>query len=136
MASQAANVSRSMLVVARSVCCVILSRLRGRMCVWLLISVSSWRRPKCCAADGPKRSTSVSRSTSAIAANAELKSHIAAGDNLVLRDPKGNITPAESGAVVVMDVRTGEIVSLVSAPMYDPNIFTEKLAHAGLAAVE
>ena len=63
----------------------------------------------------------------AIAANAELQSHIAAGDNLVLRDPKGNITPAESGAVVVMDVRTGEIVSLVSAPMYDPNIFTEKL---------
>ena len=63
----------------------------------------------------------------AIAGNAELKSHIAAGDNLVLRDPKGNITPAESGAVVVMDVRSGEIVSLVSAPMYDPNIFTEKL---------
>ena len=70
---------------------------------------------------------SLPEAQSAIAANAELKSHIAAGDNLVLRDPKGNITPAESGAVVVMDVRTGEIVSLVSAPMYDPNIFTEKL---------
>ena len=70
---------------------------------------------------------SLPEAQSAIAANAELKSHIAVGDNLVLRDPKGNITPAESGAVVVMDVRTGEIVSLVSAPMYDPNIFTEKL---------
>ncbi len=70
---------------------------------------------------------SLPEAQSAIAANAELKSHIAAGDNLVLRDPKGNITPAESGAVVVMDVQTGEIVSLVSAPMYDPNIFTEKL---------
>ncbi len=74
-----------------------------------------------------KVNLSLPEAQSAIAANAELKSHIAAGDNLVLRDPKGNITPAESGAVVVMDVRTGEIVSLVSAPMYDPNIFTEKL---------
>lgn len=63
----------------------------------------------------------------AIASNNELKSHIATGDNLVLRDANGTITPAESGAVVVMDIRTGEVVSLVSAPMYDPNIFTEKL---------
>ena len=74
-----------------------------------------------------KVNLSLPEAQSAIAANAELKSHIAAGDNLVLRDPKGNITPAESGAVVVMDVGTGEIVSLVSAPMYDPNIFTERL---------
>lgn len=63
----------------------------------------------------------------AIATNKELKSHIAVGDNMVLRDTRGNITPAESGAVVVMDVHTGEVVSLVSAPMYDPNIFTDKL---------
>ena len=74
-----------------------------------------------------KVNLSLPEAQSAIATNAELKSHIAAGDNLILRDPKGNITPAESGAVVVMDVRSGEVVSLVSAPMYDPNIFTEKL---------
>ena len=75
-----------------------------------------------------KVNLSLPEAQSAIAANAELKSHIAAGDNLVLRDQKGNITPAESGAVVVMDVGTGEIVSpLVSRPMYDPNIFTERL---------
>jgi penicillin-binding protein 2 len=46
---------------------------------------------------------------------------------VVLRDAKGRLTPAESGAVVVMDIETGEIVSMVSAPMYDPNIFTERL---------
>ena len=63
----------------------------------------------------------------AIANDRELKSHIASGDDVVLRDAKGRLTPAESGAVVVMDIETGEIVSMVSAPMYDPNIFTERL---------
>jgi penicillin-binding protein 2 len=29
--------------------------------------------------------------------------------------------------VVVMDVRTGEVISMVSSPTYDPNIFTERL---------
>jgi len=70
---------------------------------------------------------SLSEAQRAIANDEELKSHIVAGDNLVLRDAKGSITPPESGAVVVMDVDTGEVVSLVSAPMYDPNIFTDRL---------
>lgn len=63
----------------------------------------------------------------AIASNEEIRQHIATGDDLVLRDAKGSLTPAESGAAVVMDIHSGEVVSMVSTPMYDPNIFTEKL---------
>ena len=63
----------------------------------------------------------------AIAGNKELKQHLSSGENMLLRDPIGKITAPESGAVVVMDVRTGEILSMVSSPTYDPNIFTERL---------
>ena len=63
----------------------------------------------------------------AIAGNKELKQHLSSGENMLLRDAVGKITAPESGAVVVMDVRTGEILSMVSSPTYDPNIFTERL---------
>jgi len=63
----------------------------------------------------------------AIADNRELKLHLASGENMLLRDQLGKITPPESGAVVVMDVNNGEIVSMVSSPTYDPNMFTDRL---------
>ena len=62
-----------------------------------------------------------------LASNPELVAHITSGDDLILRDSKGRLTPPESGAAIVMDIHTGNVVSLVSTPMYDPNIFTEKL---------
>ncbi|MEC8366473.1 MAG: penicillin-binding protein 2 [Pseudomonadota bacterium] len=63
----------------------------------------------------------------AIAGNRDLKLHLASGENMLLRDSIGNITPPESGAVVVMDIRNGEILSMVSSPTYDPNVFTDRL---------
>ena len=39
-------------------------------------------------------------------------------------DSRKNISSGQSGSVVVMDVNRGEIISIVSAPGYDPNAFT------------
>ena len=63
----------------------------------------------------------------AIAGNRELKQHLASGENMLLRDEIGKITPPETGAVVVIDITNGEILSMVSSPTYDPNIFTDRL---------
>ena len=63
----------------------------------------------------------------ALAKDDDLKAHIALGDSLILRDEKDRLVPPESGAVVVMDIYSGEIISLVSAPMFDPNLFTGRL---------
>ena len=64
---------------------------------------------------------------SALSKDADLKAHIALGDDLILRDSKDRLVPPESGAAVVIDVQTGEIIALVSLPMFDPNLFTGKL---------
>ena len=63
----------------------------------------------------------------ALSKDADLKAHIALGDDLILRDSKDRLVPPESGAAVVMDIWSGEIISLVSLPMFDPNLFTGKL---------
>ncbi|MEX0502142.1 penicillin-binding protein 2 [Alphaproteobacteria bacterium LSUCC0719] len=63
----------------------------------------------------------------AIASDSDLKLHLASGENMLLRDPIGKITPPESGAAIVMDVHSGEILAMVSAPTYDPNMFTDRL---------
>ena len=44
------------------------------------------------------------------------------GDDLILKDSKDRFVPPESGAAVVMDIHTGEIISLVSLPNYNINI--------------
>lgn len=63
----------------------------------------------------------------ALSKDPDLKAHIVLGDDLVLRDAKGRLVPPESGAAIVIDIKSGEIISLVSTPMYDPNLFTGKL---------
>ena len=63
----------------------------------------------------------------ALQGNEELRQHFAVGDDLVLRDAKERFVPGESGAAIVMDVRNGDVISMVSAPSYDPNQFSEKL---------
>ena len=59
----------------------------------------------------------------ALAESSELRAHLAVGDDLILRDKKNRLVPPESGAAVVMDIKSG-VVSLVSTPMFDPNLFT------------
>ncbi|MEC8672814.1 MAG: penicillin-binding protein 2 [Pseudomonadota bacterium] len=78
---------------------------------------------------GQSESVDMSNATvqRAIADNSDLKLHLASGENMLLRDSEGRVTPPESGAVVVMDIHTGEILSMVSAPTYDPNMFTGRL---------
>ena len=63
----------------------------------------------------------------ALSEDPDLQAHIALGDDLILQDSKDRLVPPESGAAVVMDIHTGEIISLVSLPMFDPNLFTGKL---------
>jgi penicillin-binding protein 2 len=41
--------------------------------------------------------------------------------------------PAEAGSAVVMDVHTGEILALVSAPSFDPNKFVDGIGRADFA---
>jgi len=64
----------------------------------------------------------------ALASNEELRAHVAMGDDLVLKDAKGRLVPPESGSVVVMDIHTGEVKVMVSAPGFDPNLFSSRLS--------
>ncbi len=57
-----------------------------------------------------------------------LLAHLDNGDNLILKDENGKLTPPESGAAILMDIRTGDIRAMVSQPGYDPNIFTDRLS--------
>jgi penicillin-binding protein 2 len=63
-----------------------------------------------------------------ITIDAELQNSIAAAFNkLKIYDSEGNIEVAEMlhGAAVVIDVPTGEVLSMVSAPTFDPNMYDE-----------
>ncbi len=56
-----------------------------------------------------------------------LAAGIAAGMSTVRGTVPGRPEPSPSGAAVVMDVRTGELLALVSLPSYDPNLFNGDL---------
>ena len=60
----------------------------------------------------------------AITKNDELKAHINIGETMILKDSKSRYVPPETGAVVLMDVKTGGVVAMVSSPAYDPNLFS------------
>lgn len=51
-------------------------------------------------------------------------------------DPEEPFPRAESGAAVVMDVRTGEILAMTSIPDFDPNIFAGEISLDDWRALE
>lgn len=71
--------------------------------------------------DDPKAQIALAKATPAV-------QEAYAGEATVLIDDDGIATEAESGAVVLMDVHTGELRTLVSVPGYDPNPFNHGLS--------
>ena len=66
----------------------------------------------------------------ALARDAELAASIgASGDGLVFEDQAGRVVPPEAGSVIVIDVETGALKALVSAPVFDPNILSGRVRH-------
>lgn len=49
--------------------------------------------------------------------------------NHKLQERVYNLLSDNGGAAVVMDVKTGEILSMVSKPSFDPNIFSSSISH-------
>ncbi len=65
----------------------------------------------------------------AINNNDELKAHINIGETMILKDANSRYVPPEAGAIVLMDIHTGEVIALVSSPAYDPNLFAGRMSN-------
>ncbi|HWG94466.1 MAG TPA: hypothetical protein VNU66_09600, partial [Mycobacteriales bacterium] len=61
-------------------------------------------------------------------AEAALREALAAARTQPARGGGGALLRADSGAVVVLDARTGRVVALASAPSYDPSVFVGGLS--------
>ena len=61
------------------------------------------------------------------AASPMVRRHLVGRDEIPI-DATGRAKPPESGGVVVMDIHTGAILALVSAPGFDPNKFSGGLS--------
>ena len=58
----------------------------------------------------------------------ELAKILADGQSTAFEDEKGRVVPPETGSVVVLDIKTGEVKTLVSSPTFDPNLFSGRLS--------
>ena len=48
---------------------------------------------------------------------------------MILKDANSRYVPPEAGAVVLMDIHTGAVISMVSSPAYDPNLFAGRISN-------
>jgi penicillin-binding protein 2 len=64
----------------------------------------------------------------ALAANERLAKLVSAEETTLFEDSKGRIIPPETGSVVVMDIHTGAVRTLVSSPTFDPNLFSGRIS--------
>ena len=60
----------------------------------------------------------------------ELAKILSDGQNTAFEDSIGRIVPPETGSVVVLDIKTGAVKTMVSSPTFDPNIFSGRLSSA------
>lgn len=64
----------------------------------------------------------------ALARSGVPKRYLENDDGTVFLDKGGNIVQGESGAAIVMDVHTGEVLTIASTPGFDPNNFNKGLS--------
>ena len=64
----------------------------------------------------------------AIEQDPELGATIPETEEFAYQDSKGRIVPAQTGSVIVMDIKTGAVRCLVSLPGFDPNIFSGNIS--------
>ncbi|MCE2517238.1 MAG: penicillin-binding protein 2, partial [Alphaproteobacteria bacterium] len=68
------------------------------------------------------------RVQSALERDDELKRILSDGQSSAFEDSEGRVVPPETGSVVVLDIKTGAVKTLVSSPTFDPNLFSGRLS--------
>ena len=68
------------------------------------------------------------RAKEALARDRTLEAITSDTETFLLEDGRGRIIPPETGSIVVIDVETGMIKSLISSPTFDPNIFSGQIS--------
>jgi penicillin-binding protein 2 len=66
----------------------------------------------------------------ALAADPELASAVSETEGFVFEDSLGRVVPPETGSIVVIDIETGALKTIVSTPTFDPNILSRRISNA------